>query len=184
MVQHSTSDFHGRGRFSSLDEDPGDLRIPGVPRGSGLLAPLGALLGGGVSGVVVGVSAGPIGLRIGAAVGALISLVGYLALRSRTARDDAYPLPARASRVAVVRRTRPRPVLRFFLRTLGCISGVLGLAAAAMTGLLMNDERATETTILWACTFSVGLLLMAAAILWPAPGAPNVEPPMVLRRRR
>jgi hypothetical protein len=60
--------------------EPNSRSIPGVPRGAGILAPLGAIVGGAMTGVAVGSAAGPIGLRVGGSIGACVGLLGFAAL--------------------------------------------------------------------------------------------------------
>jgi hypothetical protein len=168
MMQRCDSDFHGSSRLSGFDVDPGSLRIPGVPRGSAALAPLGALIGGALGGMALGLSAGPIGLRVGAGAGSTVALLGYIVLRRRRAAPPSERTHERTPAHAA-RRSRASSLLRFVTQLLGWTLGVIGLAAAAVTGLLIADERASETLTLRVWGISTVLLVVGGSLLWCLP---------------
>jgi hypothetical protein len=153
--------------FEPYADDDIDLdHIPGIPRGSRLLAPLGALLGGAASGVVVGVCAGPIGLRVGAGVGATVALIACLSMRTRRPR----PVDRFRSHEATP-RARPHRFWQLLLRLVGWGILVLGVVAGLMTYLVMNDDRlnaVNPVSPLWPCVVCLAFLAIGSAILLPS----------------
>jgi hypothetical protein len=141
---------------AGLDFALDDETVPGIPRGSKALAPLGALAGGGLAGLVLGISGGPMGVRVGAGIGAAIGLLAYVAVRSRR------------SRASAARPARSHPVLRFFALLLGVLLTLTGVGTAILIGLFLGDDRIGGPTTLGMAVFSAALLVAGSAVLWPS----------------
>jgi hypothetical protein len=162
-----------RGRSPSANSVTVEQRsdsVPGVPRGSRLLAPIGALGGGAIAGAVLGISAGPVGLRVGAGVGAFFALVAYLAVRPRRRRvaqpSVDFVLPARDS-VHTVDCRRRHPLLRFVACLAGLALTLVGAAGGVIAALLVADGRASDRMTLGMTVFSGAMVVAGVVLLWP-----------------
>jgi hypothetical protein len=191
MSNEWNSAAHGRdplGAFAAEAAERGGP-IPGLPRGSGALAPLSALAAGALAGVVLGISAGPIAARIGGGVGAGIGLLAYLAVHSprkrepaegesETATETSWPMQPE---LAIPRRRR-RSVLRLLARVVGSLLLLTASASAFVTGCLIGDDRVADQITFGMAVLSAALLAAGGKTLWFPRRDANPAGTVVLQR--